>query len=65
MRSRELCSDDLIQCRNIGVNHLCSLVASLVPLATFVKAMVEQEGADEGSFFPMVVPLTIGRWSLH
>ena len=27
--------------------------------------MVELEGADEGSFFPMVVPLTIGRWSLH
>ena len=25
--------------------------------------MVEHEGADESSFFPMVVPFTIGRWS--
>ena len=31
----------------------------------FPLAMMEPEGADEGSFFPMVVPLSIGRWSLH
>ena len=55
------------QRHNIAARHLSRLNVSLHwrSLSSFTQAMVELEGADEGSFSPMVVPLTIGRWSLH
>ena len=53
------------QRHNTAARHLCRLNVSLALPAPSTQAMVEPEGADEGSFSPMVVPLTIGRWSLH
>jgi len=53
------------QRNNIAARHLCRLNVHWRSKSSSTEAMVEPEGADEGSFFPMVVPLTVGRWSLH